>query len=87
MLIKSVAENRSGSTRPLPNPRGHGTFRKKTPKSAVVPKRIPNVRRPKSGTSGGCLLADMIDMIGGRWKVLALWRLRDGRKRFTELSA
>ena len=41
--------------------------------------------RPKSGTSGDCPLADLIDMIGGRWKVLALWRLRDGRKRFTAL--
>jgi DNA-binding HxlR family transcriptional regulator len=61
------------------------SFRKKTPKSAVVPKRIPTVPRPKSGTSGDCPLTDLIDMIGGRWKVLALWRLRDGRKRFTEL--
>jgi DNA-binding HxlR family transcriptional regulator len=33
-----------------------------------------------------CPLTDLIDMIGGRWKVLALWRLRDGRKRFTELK-
>jgi len=41
--------------------------------------------RPNSGTSGDCPLADLIDMIGGRWKVLALWQLRAGRKRFTEL--
>ncbi len=41
--------------------------------------------RPKSGTSGECPLADLIDMIGGRWKVLAVWHLRDGSKRFTEL--
>ena len=32
-----------------------------------------------------CPLTALIDMIGGRWKVLALWRLRDGPKRFTEL--
>jgi DNA-binding HxlR family transcriptional regulator len=43
------------------------------------------MRRLKSGTSGDCPLADLIDMIGGRWKVLALWQLREGRKRFTEL--
>jgi DNA-binding HxlR family transcriptional regulator len=43
------------------------------------------MRRPKSGTPGDCPLADLIDMIGGRWKVLALWQLREGRKRFTEL--
>ncbi len=27
----------------------------------------------------------LIDMIGGRLKVLSLWHLRDGTKRFTEL--
>ncbi len=43
------------------------------------------MRRAKSGTPGDCPLADLIDMIGGRWKVLALWHLRAGRKRFTEL--
>jgi DNA-binding HxlR family transcriptional regulator len=41
--------------------------------------------RPKSGTAGYCPLANLIDMIGGRWKVLALWHLREGRKRFTAL--
>jgi DNA-binding HxlR family transcriptional regulator len=30
-------------------------------------------------------LADLIDMIGGRWKVLSLWHLRDGTRRFTEM--
>jgi DNA-binding HxlR family transcriptional regulator len=32
-----------------------------------------------------CPLTDLVDMIGGRWKVLLLWRLRDGTKRFNEL--
>ena len=32
-----------------------------------------------------CSLTDLVDMIGGRWKVLCLWRLRDGKMRFTEL--
>lgn len=32
-----------------------------------------------------CPLTDLVGMIGGRWKVLALWRLRDGPLRFTEL--
>ena len=41
--------------------------------------------RPTVGTPSDCPLADLIDMIGGRWKVLALWWLRDGPKRFTEL--
>jgi DNA-binding HxlR family transcriptional regulator len=41
--------------------------------------------RPKSGTQSDCPLADLIDMIGGRWKVLSLWHLRDGTRRFTEL--
>ncbi len=40
---------------------------------------------PKPGTQD-CPLADLIDLIGGRWKVLALWRLLDGPKRFTELK-
>jgi DNA-binding HxlR family transcriptional regulator len=40
--------------------------------------------RPKPGAQE-CPLADLIDLIGGRWKVLALWRLLDGPKRFTEL--
>jgi DNA-binding HxlR family transcriptional regulator len=39
---------------------------------------------PKPGIQD-CPLADLIDLIGGRWKVLALWRLLDGSKRFTEL--
>jgi DNA-binding HxlR family transcriptional regulator len=41
--------------------------------------------RPKTGTQSDCPLADLIDMIGGRWKVLSLWHLRDGTKRFTAL--
>ena len=36
-------------------------------------------------TQSQCPLTDLVDMIGGRWKVLALWRLIDGCKRFTEL--
>ena len=32
-----------------------------------------------------CPLTNLVDMIGGRWKVLALWRLRDGKMRFGEL--
>ncbi len=32
-----------------------------------------------------CPLTDLVDMIGGRWKVLALWRLRDGTMRFSAL--
>jgi DNA-binding HxlR family transcriptional regulator len=39
----------------------------------------------KPGTQD-CRLADLIDLIGGRWKVSALWRLLDGPKRFTELK-
>ena len=35
--------------------------------------------------TSNCPLTDLIDMIGGRWKVLCLWRLRDGKIRFTEL--
>jgi DNA-binding HxlR family transcriptional regulator len=41
--------------------------------------------RPKPGPQGNCPLADLIDIIGGRWKVLSLWHLRGGTKRFTEL--
>jgi DNA-binding HxlR family transcriptional regulator len=41
--------------------------------------------QPKPGARD-CPLADLIDLIGGRWKVLALWRLLDGPKRFTELK-
>jgi DNA-binding HxlR family transcriptional regulator len=41
--------------------------------------------RPKPGNQE-CPLADLIDLIGGRWKVLVLWRLLDGPKRFTELK-
>ena len=32
-----------------------------------------------------CPLTDLVDIIGGRWKVLALWCLIDGCKRFSEL--
>jgi DNA-binding HxlR family transcriptional regulator len=60
------------------------SFGKKALISAVVPKRIPSMSRPKPGAQE-CPLADLIDLIGGRWKVLALWRLLDGPKRFTEL--
>lgn len=42
--------------------------------------------RPKPGTESDCPLADLIDVIGGRWKVLALWHLREGTRRFTELK-
>ncbi|MEI9997760.1 MAG: helix-turn-helix domain-containing protein [Verrucomicrobiota bacterium] len=35
--------------------------------------------------SSTCPLTDLIDIIGGRWKVLCLWRLLEGKKRFTEL--
>jgi DNA-binding HxlR family transcriptional regulator len=41
--------------------------------------------RPVPGAEE-CPLADLIDLIGGRWKVLALWRLLDGPRRFTELK-
>jgi HxlR-like helix-turn-helix len=41
--------------------------------------------RPKRATQSNCPLAYLVDMIGGRWKVLAPWHLRDGTKRFTEL--
>jgi DNA-binding HxlR family transcriptional regulator len=41
--------------------------------------------QPKPGAQD-CPLADLIDLIGGRWKVLALWRLLGGPKRFTELK-
>jgi DNA-binding HxlR family transcriptional regulator len=41
--------------------------------------------RPK-GNPGDCPLIALIDMIGGRWKVMAMWLLRDGTKRFTELK-
>jgi DNA-binding HxlR family transcriptional regulator len=37
-------------------------------------------------TQNDCPLTSLFDMIGGRWKVLSLWRLRDGTKRFTELK-
>lgn len=43
-----------------------------------MPNLIPAAR-------SNCPLTDLVDMIGGRWKVLALWRLQDGTKRFTEL--
>jgi DNA-binding HxlR family transcriptional regulator len=36
-------------------------------------------------TQSDCPLTALIDMIGGRWKVLALWHLRERTKRFTEL--
>ncbi len=32
-----------------------------------------------------CPLTDLVDMVGGRWKILALWRLRDGTMRFGAL--
>jgi DNA-binding HxlR family transcriptional regulator len=35
--------------------------------------------------TSNCPLTDLIDIIGGRWKVLCLWRLKEGKKRFTEL--
>jgi DNA-binding HxlR family transcriptional regulator len=41
--------------------------------------------KPSAVPQSECPLTALIDMIGGRWKVLALWRLRDGPKRFTEL--
>ncbi len=41
--------------------------------------------RPLARNQANCPLTGLIDMIGGRWKVLSLWRLRDGPKRFTEL--
>ena len=41
--------------------------------------------KPPAVPQSECPLTALIDMIGGRWKVLALWRLRDGPKRFTEL--
>lgn len=41
--------------------------------------------RPK-GSPDDCPLIALIDMIGGRWKVMCLWLLRDGTKRFTELK-
>jgi|SRR5271166_22863 len=43
------------------------------------------MHKQTAGSQGNCPLAALLDMIGGRWKVLALWYLRDGRKRFTEL--
>jgi DNA-binding HxlR family transcriptional regulator len=33
-----------------------------------------------------CPLIALIDVIGGRWKVMAMWELRDGTKRFSELK-
>jgi DNA-binding HxlR family transcriptional regulator len=42
--------------------------------------------RPRKRVQSDCPLADLIDIIGGRWKVLSLWHLRDGTKRFTELK-
>lgn len=33
-----------------------------------------------------CPLVDLIDLIGGRWKILTIWRLLDGPKRFMELK-
>jgi len=42
--------------------------------------------RARKRTLSDCPLADLIDIIGGRWKVLSLWHLRDGTKRFTELK-
>src|ERR1700678_3624969 len=41
--------------------------------------------KPPAVPQSECPLTALIDMIGGRWKVLALWCLRDGPKRFTEL--
>src|ERR1700678_2018038 len=41
--------------------------------------------KPPAVPQSECPLTALIDMIGGRWKVLALWCLRDGTKRFTEL--
>jgi DNA-binding HxlR family transcriptional regulator len=41
--------------------------------------------KPPAVPKSECPLTALIDMIGRRWKVLALWRLRDGPKRFTEL--
>jgi DNA-binding HxlR family transcriptional regulator len=35
---------------------------------------------------GDCPLIALIDVIGGRWKVMSMWVLRDGTKRFTELK-
>jgi DNA-binding HxlR family transcriptional regulator len=43
----------------------------------------PTIRIPSPNSK--CPLTDLIDMIGGRWKVLLLWRLRDGTRRFNEL--
>ncbi len=40
---------------------------------------------PPAVFASNCSLTDLVDMIGGRWKVLCLWRLLDGTKRFTEL--
>jgi DNA-binding HxlR family transcriptional regulator len=44
-------------------------------------KPTPKIAAPTSK----CPLTDLVEMIGGRWKVLLLWRLRDGTKRFNEL--
>jgi DNA-binding HxlR family transcriptional regulator len=35
---------------------------------------------------GDCPLIALIEVLGGRWKVMAMWLLRDGTKRFTELK-
>ena len=43
------------------------------------------MHKQAAGSPGHCPLAALIDMIGGRWKVLAVWYLGDGQKRFTEL--
>ncbi len=42
--------------------------------------------RARKHAQSDCPLADLIDMIGGRWKVLSLWHLREGTRRFTELK-
>lgn len=47
---------------------------------------LETMSNPASSALSRCPLTDLVDMIGGRWKVLALWRLKEGTKRFTELK-
>ncbi len=58
------------------------SFRKKAPKSDVVSKKKLAMENPPPAD---CPLTRLVDIIGGRWKVLSLWRLLDGTKRFNEL--